>query len=719
MNVEQNAQRVGVQGSHLEQECPRHRGLPDGFARSENVYKPSNRPVFRLDLRSALKGYIPNKVYKFRVQTTVRKFKFNDATVVFDPVDGNCGAGNWLLESDLLYSPDGCPSVVTTQQKKPMGRAYFVWKAPSCGCVHFRVRVHANLTYFIEDERVHNGPLAKTVCPKPGTVIEPEVTTTVVPKKQVTLQSLTLDEKLYLLCDTVKTNNYDDVIKNPYFKSRRRLSNLNHFEQERLETAVQVRHQDISTCCHVMDRPKRSECFGDIRRQLIDDYCGSDDTPDIPIAEESHDWMIRMKPDCCSRIGERRYQCFEEPGYNPLMPNDVDTDHIEHKEKLQDDFNPVSFLKDYGSSSDIIQKYLAKKSYSQEEEDINSKKNHDSENTENDNGLVTNNLDVNENNKEVQFGKKRPKVVDNGNLEELENDDDNDDDDNDDNDSDEFDDDGDDDVVKDEGGDLRRNPKQKAVSEKSHPDYDRVLSTEECCMNGIDTGTELHLDSHVYEGCFKVADMYKNFFRNWSQNCDRHFVICCMRVIDGYYKVDEDTKSFKPHNNTLRVNIFVNGYNNPIDLSKTPIEVNTYPIDVNKIPIDKNKIPIDVNKIPIDVNKIPIDVNKRKFKRKHLIRKQRKHKHQNMILKSSLNFDDSDQNAYTHPIRHNKSIDFDFKTFKTRRLQKDKLQTPMKKSSISIKHTNKSKLKKLEKKMYSYWKQNSLFKHNDSHLILG
>lgn len=42
--------------------CPRHRGLPDGFKRGENKIK--DRALFRIDLRRALGGYEPNKVYK-------------------------------------------------------------------------------------------------------------------------------------------------------------------------------------------------------------------------------------------------------------------------------------------------------------------------------------------------------------------------------------------------------------------------------------------------------------------------------------------------------------------------------------------------------------------------------------------------------------------------------------------------------------------------------
>lgn len=53
---------TGILGSHEDPECPRHRGLPDGFVQAENRFR--DRAHFRLDLRSALKGYIPNEEYR-------------------------------------------------------------------------------------------------------------------------------------------------------------------------------------------------------------------------------------------------------------------------------------------------------------------------------------------------------------------------------------------------------------------------------------------------------------------------------------------------------------------------------------------------------------------------------------------------------------------------------------------------------------------------------
>jgi hypothetical protein len=59
----------------------------------------------------------------------------------------------------------------------------------------------------------------------------------------------------------------------------------------------------------------------------------------------------------------------------------------------------------------------------------------------------------------------------------------------------------------------------------------RYLSLEECCMNGIDAGTRVAAEG--FAGCFKMADKFDSFFTKWTKKCDRHFVICCMRVVDG------------------------------------------------------------------------------------------------------------------------------------------------------------------------------------------
>lgn len=60
---------------------------------------------------------------------------------------------------------------------------------------------------------------------------------------------------------------------------------------------------------------------------------------------------------------------------------------------------------------------------------------------------------------------------------------------------------------------------------------DRILSPEECCHNGITAGTRVEDEGLI--GCFRIAEEFASIFTHWNRRCDRSFVVCCMRVVDG------------------------------------------------------------------------------------------------------------------------------------------------------------------------------------------
>ena len=60
---------------------------------------------------------------------------------------------------------------------------------------------------------------------------------------------------------------------------------------------------------------------------------------------------------------------------------------------------------------------------------------------------------------------------------------------------------------------------------------DRVLSEEECCFNGITAGTRV-VDEGI-DGCFRLADIFKEMFTKWNYRCYGKFTVCCMKVIAG------------------------------------------------------------------------------------------------------------------------------------------------------------------------------------------
>lgn len=504
---------AGVLGSPLEPDCPRHRGLPDGLSRAENKVKGRDRAVYRLDLRDALKGYIPNKEYKLRVHTTAKKVHFNDATVVIDAVDSSCGAGSWVIDSEELYSPKGCPSVVTTQQKEPMGSAHFVWRAPSCGCVHFRARIHVNSTYFLDDKSVHIGPLAKIICPQDEYTNEPvtEQTNTVEPSPA---KLLSRGDLLELLCEVVEAHDPQDVLTNDEFILKRTMSKLNSFERDRLQIAVEQRHEDLKQCCDIDSVSERRECIGDVRRVRIDRFCGSGE-PDIPLTKTRYDWVKLKQPECCPQIGEARYICFNYTLSGDAMLGD---EGGRRAFLDMDDFDPVHYVEDYPQASAIKEKFSTRhqgkhRHTSAKEENVNMNNvQYDTAAANKDTVTekpIKESHTVRSNSKQVEHKddstEEAPKPTNNARKSKVQH------------------------SNADESVDEDDNDGSEEVDVKKGAD--RYLSLEECCMNGIDAGTKV---SHQgFEGCFKMADIFRTYFSQWNRKCDRHFVICCMRVIDG------------------------------------------------------------------------------------------------------------------------------------------------------------------------------------------
>ena len=82
--------------------------------------------------------FIIDVILVVRVHTTYLKRKFDDAQVFLEALDKRCGAGTFIVKDTSLFTPKGCPDIVATQTKEPMGRADVFCKAPPCGCVNIR-----------------------------------------------------------------------------------------------------------------------------------------------------------------------------------------------------------------------------------------------------------------------------------------------------------------------------------------------------------------------------------------------------------------------------------------------------------------------------------------------------------------------------------------------------------------------------------------------------
>lgn len=529
---------IGTKGSHLDP-CPRHRGLPNGLTRAENSFGATGdgkRAIYRLDLREAIQGYIPNEAYSFRVHTTVRNQKFNDAIAMLDALEPKCGTGHWIVDSDDLHSPKDCPDVVTTQEKLPMGKANFKWRAPECGCVHIRLRVHTNATYYLEDKNVHNGPLARTICSKvtaePKTINETSMTALSPTTTPVDKFELTRDERLYILCDVSMLHDAATLLQDDLFVRRRSISTLVNFELDHLSLAIEQRALETKNCCSMASQYEIQECFGDVRRHRIDAFCGTGE-PKIPFSKSRFHWIKQKQSECCWQIGEDRYACFNHTLTEQAMLKDGQ--NTEAAMFDMDDFDPANDIEDYKESDKIRQKLS--KQHRRNHSNISNemlndkiknkskpvKRKHETASEDAFTAKVpppggrVSKLDGKKKAAEssIEADKSDSAVVDSDNTnkdakpmgDEVEDADENGREDSNDDDNDDSDD---------------------------EEDFDKdteSLSDEECCLNGITMGTKVVCDG--YKGCFKTADKYKTIFTKWNSNCDRNYVICCMRVIDG------------------------------------------------------------------------------------------------------------------------------------------------------------------------------------------
>lgn len=315
--------------------CPQHRGLSEGLVRGEN--KIRDRALYRLDVRHATQGFIPGQEYTFRVHTTYRKLKFNDATIIVEALDEKCGHGRLIVDSDQLYSPQGCPDIVTTQEKDPMGRAHFKWQAPKCGCVHIRIRVHSDGQYFLADDKDISGPLVRTICSteigSPQTTVQPSI------------EQLPRKEKLELLCKAWTFQKAEQLLKHRNFIDQRGVEIKNQFDLDRLATALEQRRFSTLECCSEKDN-RMLECFGDLRRHRIDKYCGNGE-PDIPLSKRRLEWIQQKQSDCCWQIGEARYTCFNYSMADGMLMDERSATTGDVPVNM-DDFDPVNDLHDFG-----------------------------------------------------------------------------------------------------------------------------------------------------------------------------------------------------------------------------------------------------------------------------------------------------------------------------------------------------------------------------------
>ncbi|XP_055955104.1 uncharacterized protein LOC126811299 [Patella vulgata] len=289
-----------------------------------------------------------------RLRSSSNDIEFTDAVLKADAIS-DCGTGIFDVNSAYLYQPRNCPQIIMTENKQPMNTVSFKWTAPNCGCVTFRATVIRNgETYYYDDDKVTDGKLVRTVCPHGERHVEKlriEVNTT--PSTSLLsypqLSKLNRADRLNLLCKITQTFTINEILQRPMFLERRALQNTTLVELFNIELALEQRRADVVKCCKESVSEKAT-CFSDVRRHRIDQFCG-DGYPSIPFTTSKDNYMRKREAECCWKLGESRYRCFNKS-------DDVETPLRTKYYSMDfslDESDPINDIADYPTEINSIE----------------------------------------------------------------------------------------------------------------------------------------------------------------------------------------------------------------------------------------------------------------------------------------------------------------------------------------------------------------------------
>ncbi|KAK6168879.1 hypothetical protein SNE40_020046 [Patella caerulea] len=314
----------------------------------------TGHPIYRLDLHKASDGYLPQHIYTFRLLSASNDIEFTDAVLKAETLS-DCGTGIFDVNSTSLYQPRNCPQIIMTENKQPMKKVSFNWTAPDCGCVTFRATVIRNgETYYYDDDKVNDGNLVRTVCPHGERHVkkirkEVNTITSTSQRSYPQLSKLNRVDRLNLLCKITQKFTINEILHRPMFLERRALQNTSLVELFNMELALEQRRADVVKCCKKSGSEKES-CFGDVRRHRIDQFCG-DGYPSIPFTTSKDNFMRKREAECCWKLGESRYRCFNKSDdmETPLRTEDYSMDFS------LDESDPINDIADYPTEINSIE----------------------------------------------------------------------------------------------------------------------------------------------------------------------------------------------------------------------------------------------------------------------------------------------------------------------------------------------------------------------------
>ncbi|KAJ8315404.1 hypothetical protein KUTeg_007554 [Tegillarca granosa] len=311
------------------QDCPTT-GVPINERRGTNLIYDT-KPLYKLDMENAEQGYTPGNTYQLYVKAQDPNRKFTEVLLSTRSDTENCGMGTFDRDPELQGQPPNCSHIVYKATRSPEHTLIFSWTAPQCGCVNFRVRVKSSRNiYYLDDAEKSNGFLSQKICSKDLT-------------KYVT--ELPVSKRFNILCAIIKKTDILSLSESSDVLTRRKLNfrDMSLLEVEDLKINLHRRSEEVRECCSKNGQEKY-ECFGDIRRLRIDQFC-EDGEPIIPFTITRLGYMTQHKKKCCWRLGERRYACFAESGLEGAHDGQQ-ADWVK-RTNILDESDPLNDIADY------------------------------------------------------------------------------------------------------------------------------------------------------------------------------------------------------------------------------------------------------------------------------------------------------------------------------------------------------------------------------------
>ncbi|XP_046333688.2 uncharacterized protein LOC124116411 [Haliotis rufescens] len=143
----------------------------------------------------------------------------------------------------------------------------------------------------------------------------------VTPSSEIKKTQVNREHLIRVLCNLTKRFTSSDVVFKRRLLQRRYSTAPNESDVVNITEEVRLRRLDVLSCCENIIAPTAlqnqktekydaSPCLEHVRRRRIDRLC-SRDNHSVPFNLNGRSFMKKKILDCCSKLGETRYSCFQ------------------------------------------------------------------------------------------------------------------------------------------------------------------------------------------------------------------------------------------------------------------------------------------------------------------------------------------------------------------------------------------------------------------------